>query len=100
MSDILKRMNELGAKMQKGTAKERDIMDFHLLFCKQTIAELNVGGTDELAVLPKSTLIVALDSMAMCMWQDAWKWNPQEIEEQPEAIDGALVQEEEGSKEA
>jgi hypothetical protein len=96
MSDILKKMNKIGGKMQKGTATERDIMDFHLLFCKQTIVDLNVGGTDELAALSKSELIVALDSMAMVMWQDSWAFNPQEVK----LNESVVVEEKKANKEA
>jgi hypothetical protein len=96
MSDILKRMNELGLKMKKGTATERNIMDFQLLFCKQSIISLNVKGTDELKELPKSELVEAIDAMAALMWQDSWEFNPRKAEEPNES----LVQKEEGSKEA
>lgn len=105
MSDILKRMNELGLKMKKGIATERNIMDFQLLFCKQAIISLNVKRTDELAELPKADLVEALDAMAMLMWQDSWEFNPKISSPQvdytdKEATNEALVQKEEGSKEA
>jgi len=76
MSEILSRMDKLGKKIQKGSASEMDIIEFQQLYCRQIIIELNVGGTDELAELPKDRLVIALDSMATLMWMDAWKSNP------------------------
>ena len=91
--DILDRMNKIGKKLHNGSAKEKDVTEFHLLFCKQQIRMLGVDSTKALSELDKSTLIAALDSMATIMWPEQWKHDRSVVEIK---VDSHDVQEEEG----
>jgi hypothetical protein len=80
MSVILERMNELGKKIEKGTASIEETKEFTYLTCQQMIISLGVKGTKGLVELPHSQVLACVDAMATLLFIGEWKSKPSLIE--------------------
>ena len=76
MSQVLDELEEIGAKLADGSATLDEADKFKYLSCQQLIIMLGVKGTKELMELDKVKMITTLDAMALLLFGEQWKFEP------------------------
>jgi len=79
MSQVIDELNEIAKRMEKGTAKIEEVDRFKYLSCQQLIINMNIDGTRELINLERAKLNETIDSMAVILFGEQWKWEPKLI---------------------
>lgn len=79
MSQVIDELNAIAKRMEKGTAKIEEVDRFKYLSCQQLIINMNIAGTKELVELERAKLNATIDSMAVLLFGEQWKWEPKLI---------------------